>query len=130
MIKMYQYNNGRPVINIVLSHNEKTSSNLEGLLDSGAGLTTISKKHLISLGVDLDNPTGYVETTDSTGKQSKTPTYNINLNLDNGFLIKENYQVACSVADYQHVDLLIGTDILNETVLILNGIKQTYIISI
>lgn len=129
MIKTRSYQYGRPIIPIKLSLNGKTINDLAGLLDSGAGITTVSREHLITLGINLTIPAlEYSETTDATGKTTNSPIYRVNVNIDD-ILIKENHPVACSSEQYKKVDLLIGTDILNDFILFLNGQAKCYTIA-
>ena len=119
-----------PIILTSISLNKRPINNLKGLLDSGAGITTVSRKYLSDLGINLNEEAKeFIESTDATGKVTKVPAYRIDLNIDN-LIIKQNYLVACSAIDFTRVDLLIGTDILNETVLFLNGKLKSFTIAV
>ena len=126
---MYNFTDGRPIIPTNLSHNEIPINNLRGLIDTGASYTVISRKYLEELEVDFDNPDGTFPGKVSNGQSVNLEGFYININIGDGLIIKNRFMVACSEQDYDHVDLLIGTDILMEVVLFFNGINQTYTIS-
>lgn len=130
MILIKEYTDFRPIILTTLSLKGKPFPQLKGLLDSGAGITSVSKIHLKNIGVDFNNPDGETDLTSSTGITKTTPLYNINIELGDGLLNKVNFPVACSEQNYKHVDLLIGMDILKECLLILNGKAQVFTLAI
>ena len=129
MVLIRNYKDGKPIISTTLFYKSKIS-NLDGLIDSGAGITTVSKKYLKKIGVDLAQPDTHIDIKTADGNTYNAPVYKITIELDSAFLNLKNFPVACSENDYDYVALLIGMDILNYTVLVLNGNSQNYIISI
>ena len=130
MIQINPYTNSRPIILTTLSlTGGKPFPLLKGLIDSGAGITAVSKRHLKNIGVDLSKPDGEKQITDASGTTQNLPFYFIDIELGDRLLIKQQFPVICSQKDYKEVDLLIGMDILEDCLVILNGKAQVYTIA-
>ena len=113
------FNPPAPVADVTVANPVTTNkrSNLRGKMDTGAYITVIPERLVISLGI---SPKGRVWTRGYDGTYAQRPVYYIRLTLE-GLVFPT---VRCIAADRS--DVLLGRNVLNRFLIILDGKNLTF----